>query len=198
MIETSITLNNDSLDISANKVAYIEYRMKNTGTVALSLGTRLDIFCKVTREDGASLPLVYDVKTGEKLDYEMESSKRSDSTLRTIPITSVNGDNYVPSLPQASNGNLIARNTSSRNTIADIEERYNSSNGGYLYLKSFRVYCVQSGGTVEVSECYAMSMTEYTERYNEFDFTMQEGASVRLGTPTGLRFTATVDSNDWD
>ncbi len=210
LIETTITLNNASLDISANKVAYIAYKLKNTGTVALSLGTRLDIFCKVTREAGASLPLVYDVKTGEKLDYEMESSKRSDSTLRTIsipagaevymviPITSVNGDNYVPSLPQASNGNLIARNTSSRKTTADIEERYNSATGGYLYLKSFRVYCVQSGGSVEVSECYAMSMTEYTERYNEFDFTMQEGASVRLGTPTGLRFTATVDSNDWD
>ena len=43
-----------------------------------------------------------------------------------------------------------------------------------------------------------MSMEEYASRYNEASFNMLEGASVRLGDPTGLRFEATVDSNYWD
>ena len=207
-LTNAVVLNHTTLDISSSKVAYIAYRLKNTGETELSIGTRLNINCGVTRQAGASLPLVYDVTTGAKLNYTVNQKLRSDSTLRTvkipagqevfmvIPLTCVATDNYIPTLQQAANGNLIARNTTNVKTTKDIEAQYASR--GYLYLTSFQLYCVETEGAFEVSQCYATSMEEYRSRYNEFDFTMQEGASVRLSNPTGLRFTATVDRNDWN
>lgn len=208
ILADKVILNHTTLDISSSKVAYIAYKLKNTGETDLSIGTRLNINCGVTRQAGASIPLAYDVTTGAKLDYTVNQEMRSDSTLRTIkipagkevfmviPLTSMDSDNYVPTLQQAANGNLIARNTDTVTTTKDIESQY--ANRGYIYLTSFQLYCVETEGTFEVSQCYAVSMEEYRSRYNEFDFTMLQGASVRLNNPTGLRFAATVDCNDWN
>ncbi len=205
ILSNAVVLTDTTLDISSSKVAYIAYKLKNTGETDLSLGTRLNLFMGGTRQAGASLPLVYDITTGAKLNYTVSQEMRSDSSLRTvripagkevymvIPLTSAASDRYVPTLQQAANGNLIARNTA---TPTDIETGY--AKVGYIYLRSFQLYCVESQGSFEVSQCYAVSMEEYRLRYNEFDFTMLQGASVRLSDPTGLRFTATVDCNDWN
>ena len=203
----------ETVDISDNQVAFIAYKLKNTGDVAVSVGTRLHFYCKVTRQAGAGLPLAYDATTGEKLDYSVDPARKQSSTLRVIeipagkevflvvPFTSTDSETkYVPTLNSASNGNITMEKDSDGTT--KIETNYNSATGGYINLTKMSVYCMPSTttetGTFEVSDCYAMSMSRYTERYNEFNFNMLEGASVRLGTPTGLRFEATVDSNDWD
>ena len=236
--------------------AYIAYKLTNNGTTAALVGTQLQIgrstdgvTTSVNRNAGATLPLCYDVVTGERLDSlkdyngvvtsnaELQEycttydyAKSQGSTLfssntvgcvsipagatvyMVVPFTSVNEDRGIKtfavddtsfSAGTPAQGNLRGDDATKAGSLSVSAQTYylyavNVYVKGTSYDVEAKTWDTDDTYSLSVSECYAMSMEEYTSRYNEFDFNILEGASVRLGTPTGLRFEATVDSNDWD
>lgn len=207
---TSTTVPTTSIEVAADPKAYVAFKLKNTTNAEVEFAVQLGLQSGVTRAAGVLWPLAYDTVTGEKLEYTLNTTaNRASGTARgiklasgaeiyfVVPLVSVDAtDTLIPGMVQtnAETGTLTASAADSSTLQTQFQSR------GILNFKELRVWCFKSGGGIsfEISEVYAMDMDEYTERYNEFDFAMQTGASVRINAPTGLRFSAIADSNDYD
>ena len=227
----SVTVNIAESDYTKNSIdelAYATYKLTNNGTSVMNVGTRLGLKgSKNTSNAGATLPIVYDAVTGERLNYvdswTYSSNKLiSDSTVVTVeipagasvyivvPMTSVNDDSASRSVPTLekvtdafSNTQKTAGNLRVRTSHA-TQIQTNAAAGDH-YLSYINIYVAGSGATrdyantfsYEISGLWTMTRQEYTERYTEMNFAMDNGASVYMNQKAGIRFTSCVNSADY-
>ena len=176
------------MEYNVANMRYIAYRFKNTSSETVNIGTRLNFFNGITRQAGATAPLVYDAATGERLNAVSSWSYGTDKLVIDksiasveipaggdvfilIPMTTVGGnDRVVPGLPQGklvsdgtklTDGNLRMR---SQAQAEELKARYDQY--GWLHLSAVDIYYCGSGSSraavqqlsYEISELFGVTL----------------------------------------